>query len=320
MTKAGRLPFFLLLAVCFSAVGYFFYRARSRRASLLEKISLVESSIAANNKRRAQLAAATVRSIRRNVCINREQVRDRVVLENSRQIQARTTALVDTLYLLRRAIQTGNNAAGTAAKFTAHEDQLRCMTGNHPAPDPLRHTDEASAVTHFLGTGTRQQRALAQQMAAFGTKIRALGLTGAPAPETPTFDNTPLAEALAALTHVESTLLEGKINALSHVNAQFRAKFLKRHLVAVVTADSDRFTPGSTYRGQLRVLKSLSAAGMRMECNGQAVAIDAHGVGQVAFRAAGRPGPAARTGTIRYNQNGRDTTFQVRVPYRIAQR
>jgi hypothetical protein len=59
---------------------------------------------------------------------------------------------------------------------------------------------------------------------------------------------------------------------------------------------------------------------MQLTCNGRPVPIAPNGTGLVSFRAPTRPGPATWTGTIRLNQYGRDTTFRVTVPYRVARR
>lgn len=57
---------------------------------------------------------------------------------------------------------------------------------------------------------------------------------------------------------------------------------------------------------------------LRMRCNGRPVPVDENGLGQVRFQAPWKPGPATWTGSITFVQNGRDTTFKVLVPYRVA--
>ena len=88
----------------------------------------------------------------------------------------------------------------------------------------------------------------------------------------------------------------------------------------MATAVSNVVAPGGSYRAQFGLVSYFSAQEltMRMNCNGQPVPTNAQGVGLVSFRAPARPGPAQWTGTIRLQSNGRDTTFKVTVPYRVA--
>jgi hypothetical protein len=87
-------------------------------------------------------------------------------------------------------------------------------------------------------------------------------------------------------------------------------------------AESSTVAPGEMYRARLFLVNALNVRYLKlwMQCNGRPVPLNANNVGQVRFVAPQQPGPTAWTGTIRFKANGRDTTFQVRVPYRVVRR
>jgi hypothetical protein len=129
-------------------------------------------------------------------------------------------------------------------------------------------------------------------------------------------------EALATLTEMQSAILDGTNAALRHLANTIGTGSVSTstRLLAVAPAASNVVAPGETYHARLLLLKSLRAKNLQMSCEGQPVAVGADGVGHVRFHAPTRPGPAFWMGTIRLHKYGRDSTYLVRVPYRVARR
>ena len=75
--------------------------------------------------------------------------------------------------------------------------------------------------------------------------------------------------------------------------------------------------PGNTYRARLLAVKSRVPTSLHMYCDGQPLTrwAQRRRRGTVA-----RPVAAGPVGKVRLNQHGRNTTFTVRVPYRVAPR
>ena len=92
--------------------------------------------------------------------------------------------------------------------------------------------------------------------------------------------------------------------------------------LTVPTQLGHRDTVEARWHGRIQVQSRYAdtARIMKMVCNGQPVAVGPDGVGHIRFRAPMQPGPAVRTASVRVIQNGRDTVFRVRVPYRVAAR
>jgi len=117
-------------------------------------------------------------------------------------------------------------------------------------------------------------------------------------------------------------MLARQAQILQHIAQATANPYWPTRLVATASAESNVVAPGATYRAELGLVSYYPAdkLKMHMTCNGQPVPIGSDGIGQASFRAPTRPGPATWTGAIRLNQNGRDTTFKVTVPYRVARR
>jgi hypothetical protein len=132
---------------------------------------------------------------------------------------------------------------------------------------------------------------------------------------------TTVAQTLADLAITEQQLLGNEARALNFIGKTLAHRKLLFEPLALAIAQRNVVAPGDTYRARLLLATHLPAAVYQvMSCNGQPVPVDSLGIGQVRFRAPLRIGFANWTGTISLNQNGRDTTFTVRVPYRVVRR
>jgi hypothetical protein len=272
-------------------VGLRYYRQQNRLHAQLAQLTAVLNT---ENDKLARSAEYVIKGIEANVARNRNQPAEVAVLRRAEEVLYRTKQLTDTLRT------TGN--------------RLRLATGNAVAPSPLRRPQAPAGAT---------QQAIRQHIAAcLDTLYRLAPITEARLAGPALTKDTPMVEALADLSQLESKALASQIHLLKRLAGRVSNTTLKPHLQAAATAQSNTVAPGDTYRAQLLVLASFTPtkAPLSMACNGRPVPIGPAGTGLVRFRAHTRPGPATWTGTIRLNQNGRDTTFKVVVPYRLARR
>ena len=109
------------------------------------------------------------------------------------------------------------------------------------------------------------------------------------------------------------------IRRAEHRNRQ-QVRELPHHLKIMAVAESNTVAPGEVYRAELVMRKVLVIPGAQLYCDGQPVAVGPDGMGHVSFRAPTRPGRASWLAKMRILVNGRDTTFQRRVVYRVARR
>ncbi|MGI4865797.1 MAG: hypothetical protein ACRYFZ_17875 [Janthinobacterium lividum] len=290
MRLTVRLLVLLLLGIG-AWVGLRYYHQQSRLHTQLAELTAVLNS---ENEKLARSAEYSIKGIEANVARNHNRTTDVTVLRGAEEVLLRTKQLTDTL-----------RAAG---------NRLRLATGNAAAPSLLRRPQAQAGAA---------QRAIRQHVAACLDTLYRIAPTAAARLAGPAFtEDTPVVEALADLSQLESRALAYQTHSLKGLAGMVSNTTLKPHLQATAIAESNTVAPSGTYRARLLVLASLAPAQapLSMTCNGQPVPVGPTGIGLVRFRAPTRPGPATWTGTIRINQNGRDTTFKVVVPYRVARR
>ena len=275
------------------------YRQQNRLHQQLVQLTLVltgENDLANHN------AQNIIKGIQAATVKNRNQPADLALLRQAEALQTCVNQLVETL--------------------RSYGDQLRHTTGNKESM-PLQHL--RTPIGAGLGKDAPRRQALERQMAAYADTLRRFKVAEAEAapPPLPAFaENTPVAEALADLSQLESEVLARQTHALQRIAKSVGAQKWLTHPLITAVAESNVVAPGDTYHAQLGLVGYFLAneLKMRMTCNGRPVLIGPAGTGLVRFRAPTRPGPATWTGTIRLNSNGRDSTFKVTVPYRVAHR
>jgi len=131
--------------------------------------------------------------------------------------------------------------------------------------------------------------------------------------------------ALATISQKETEVLKYEAEALSAQAQKVGAKTIVFDKIgAFASAESNTVAAGTKYKAELFLTASASSISPRMTLNGSALSVGPDGHGKVEFTA--RPGgfdasgnaKSSWSGTIRFNQNGRDTTFTVKVPYTIT--
>ncbi len=292
----------LLLLLLAGVGGWVALRHYHQQSRLHQQLMQLTAVLTAENDRVSYTAEGTIKSI------------EAAVIKNNRRPAE--------VALLRRAEALQASAKRLISKLRASGDQLCRATGNK-TDRPLQHS--GAAIGAACAADAPPQQALARQLAAYADTLHRCQVADGQAAllAAPAFaGSTPVAEALADLTRLESEILACQTHALHCIGQRVGAPRWVSHPLAVATAQANIVAPGDTYRAQLGLVGYFSAneVKMQMACNGRPVLADSAGVGQVRFRAPTRPGPATWTGTIRLNHNGRDTTFRVTVPYRVARR
>jgi hypothetical protein len=291
---------FLLLAAIMVAAGTYYWMVQHQRRNRLAcQLLKTQQVLAKENRQAAVQVEGMVKGIEANVLKNQSQPREVAVLQTCRALQRHTAALLDTLQ--------------------AYQNLALRQAGLRPGQVPGTATGLASQLVEPVRNPRSADQKLTQYFAAYYALL--------PTPQAdslrvaaPRLSQQPIIVALSAIAQAESDLLVAEQQLLRALGRQVGAARLKENLLAVASAEANVVRPGETYRARLYVLKQLvlPAGRLQMRCNGQPVPVDERGIGHVRFRVPNHPGPAAWHGTIRYNLNGRDTTFQLTMPYRVA--
>lgn len=295
------LIFLLLLLV--SVGGWLTLRSYRQQNRLHRQLEQLTAVLAVENNWAKENAQHIIKGIEATAATNRNQPTDVALLHRAEALQTCANQLIDAL-----------------RTYSSHLDRTT-RSSNQSLPWPRFSALVIKRLELYQDTLYRQ--ALARRLGAYVDTLRHLSLVKANSAtlRLPTYaEATPVAEKLADLCQLESEVLARQTTALHRIAKKVGKQRWQMHLLTTTTAESNVIAPGDTYRAELGVVPYYSAneVNMHMACNGQPVPIDANGIGLVHFRAPTRLGPATWTGTIRVTQNGSDTTFRVKVPYRVV--
>jgi hypothetical protein len=300
----SRAPFLLaLLVAAAGAAGFGAYREHHNLAQLDAQLYRLDRLLVADNDDAMQKARYAVRGLEAAVQKNYNQSKEVALLAAAQRLNGRADSLTQTL------------------RGLAEELHRLAGRSNTPVPTPAQLAN-TNAVAQLLLSDGSAYRGLHRRLKEYRAAVQALNPASTGSLPEPSFAGLPLAAALADLSQLESEVRTMELNTLHYLSQKVGAKTLRRRLAAFSTAASGTVAPGSIYQAQLFLgsILDLRFTPMQMGCNGRPVPVDSNHVGQVRFVAPRLPGPAAWTGTIRLKANSRDTTFQVRVPYRVVRR
>ncbi len=289
-----------LAVLAIAALGgsaYFRYAQQEAHTHLVAQVQLLNQVLAAENDRANAAAAHFIQAIQAKVDKNQSKSAEVAILHICQDLRVRTATLLDTLH--------------------AHRARLLHLTGNRFSASQLLPPAAIDLLTKDCGLAPMAQQSLAAQFARYTAALPDIMVDSQKvAPLT----SQPVVSVLANLAQTETDLLTTERHLLRYFERRVGAPTLAKRIIAVATAESNIVRPNTTYQAEFYLVKQfvLPIGNLRMQCNNQPILVDSNGVGQVQFRAPNRLGPATWTGSIRYNFNGRDTTFQVRVPYRVA--
>lgn len=295
------LPFVLLLSACHPDAADNMHRRRTR--ALTRSLEQANERLAQDNVRRWQELAGWQEKFRSH---GPDPALDQ---------------------LLRRCDSIRAGAARLRLRLIATRRYLHTLA--------VRNSSEAIGQASLAATTQ-----LLSQFTAYRTSLRAIDsqvvLTRlAPAADTTAsvlatfyFRDAPPVEALASLAQLEAAILGDEAAALLAQDVQLACRNVVYDEIGIrAVPDSAAVVAGQEYRARLSLFAIPKPAGLTMSANGQPLAVMPDGVGRVRFVAdprllSNRPEVTAYwTGIIRarspYTQSG-DTTYKVRVPYRIV--
>ncbi len=291
MSQLDRL-FTGLLVVALASAGWVYYRAQARQAATLVRITALENRLISSNRQGERYAKNTVSSIGVAVRKNGNPARDMAVLQQAKEIQSRTQALLDTLHQLRQAWQTTDQTELGQLPARLY-DYVAFIEDFVPDASLLNHASARAEVVGWLGE----------------------------------FDTArePKPAALALLTKLEAQVRRVEAEALASQAQKvgYPCGFDKISLFA--RPASETVAPGAAYQAQLMLAQAATIGRTQFSANGREVPIDpATGQAAVHFKI-----PATLPGqpdTVRAAWHGRvqlpwaagDTVLKITVPYLIV--
>ncbi|OGX89054.1 gliding motility protein GldM [Hymenobacter lapidarius] len=293
-------------------------------SAILLKFKFIDDSLLSVNDKTSVAADGTVKGIQAAVVKNQNQARDKAVLAQSEEIRQKTKELVSYLRGVREQLLKATDNTATDVKNMSGEDKVAItMLGgkkNGVAYTTMKPklNEYAAYMKQFVPDasplaldGKEDNRVTKDQRTKNFAELN--------------FENTPVVAALATISQKETEILKMEAEALQKQAEKVGAKTIVFDKIgAFASAESNTVAAGTKYKAELFLTASATSISPRMTLNGSPLSVGPDGKGKVEFTA--RPGnfdaagsaKNSWTGTIRFNQNGRDTTFTVKVPYTVT--
>ncbi|WP_310396858.1 gliding motility protein GldM [Hymenobacter sp.] len=294
-------------------------------SAILLKFKFIDDSLLGVNGKTSAAADGTIKGIQAAVVKNQNQARDKAVLVQSEEIRAKTKDMITYLRDIRQQLLKATENTGPEIVNMSGEDKVAitmlggkkngvAYTGLKPKLNEYadyikRYVPEAGQLA-LDGKEDKRVTEVSQKTKNFAEL---------------NFENTPVVAALATISQKETEILEYEAEALKKQAEKVGAKTIVFDKIgAFASAESNTVAAGTKYKAELFLTASATSISPRMTLNGSPLSVGPDGHGKIEFTA--RPGSfdasgnakASWNGTIRFNQNGRDTTFQVKVPYTIT--
>jgi gliding motility-associated protein GldM len=295
-------------------------------SAILQKFKLIDDSLVDVNEKTDKAADGTVKGIQEAVAKNRNQAADQQVLKQSEEIREKTKEMVAYIDQVRDKLITAteNSKAGEFHNMEATDKVAITMLGGakNGLAYPLK--DKLNGYADYIKQYVPDAAPLALD-AKVDPKVTDKEQKNKNFAEF-NFENTPVVAALAVLSQKETEVLKYQADALQKQAEKVGAKTIVfDKLGAFASAESNTVAAGTKYKAELFLTAAASGLKQNMTYNGSPLAVDPKtNHGKIEFTA--RPGnfdaagnaKANWTGSIRINQNGRDTTFRVTVPYTVT--
>jgi gliding motility-associated protein GldM len=295
-------------------------------SAILLKFKFLDDSLFGINEKVSKANEGTVKGIQAQVVKNRNTPQDVAVLKQSEEIRTRTQQMVSYLRDVRDKLVT-------ATENTKGKNEYKNMSA-----------EDKVAITMLGGTKNGAAYAMKDELNKYSDYIKQFVPGAAPLaldakddktimePEQKNknfaelnFENTPLVAALAVLSQKEAEVLKYESDALAAQSAKVGGNIIVFDKVgAFASAESNTVAAGTKYKADLFLTASASGLNPSMTLNGSPLRVDSDGHGKVEFTATPGGFDAAGnakkswTGTIRFKQNGRDTTFTRKVDYVVT--
>ena len=294
-------------------------------SAILLKFKFIDDSLLGVNDKTSVAADGTIKGIQAAVLKNQNQARDKAVLQESEEIRSKTKDMTAYLRGLREKLLKATENTGPEMTNLSGEDKV-AITMLGGKNNGLAYTELKPKLNDY-STFIKKYVPSASPLALDGkedTRVTEKSQKTKNFAEL-NFENTPVVAALATISQKETEVLKYEAEALSAQAQKVGAKTIVFDKIgAFASAESNTVAAGTKYKAELFLTASASSISPRMTLNGSSLPVSADGKGKVEFTA--RPGgfdasgnaKSSWTGTIRFNQNGRDTTFTVKVPYTIT--
>ena len=294
-------------------------------SAILLKFKFIDDSLLGVNDKTSVAADGTIKGIQAAVLKNQNQARDKTVLQESEEIRSKTKEMTAYLRGLREKLLKATENTGPEMTNLSGEDKV-AITMLGGKNNGLAYTELKPKLNDY-STFIKKYVPSASPLALDGkedTRVTEKSQKTKNFAEL-NFENTPVVAALATISQKETEVLKYEAEALSAQAQKVGAKTIVFDKIgAFASAESNTVAAGTKYKAELFLTASASSISPRMTLNGSSLPVSADGKGKVEFTA--RPGgfdasgnaKSSWTGTIRFNQNGRDTTFTVKVPYTIT--
>lgn len=294
-------------------------------SAILLKFKFIDDSLLGVNDKTSVAADGTIKGIQDAVVKNQNQARDKTILQESEEIRTKTKELTAYLRGLREKLLKATENTGPEMTNLSGEDKV-AITMLGGKNNGLAYTELKPKLNDY-STFIKKYVPSASPLALDGkedTRVTEKSQKTKNFAEL-NFENTPVVAALATISQKETEVLKYEAEALSAQAQKVGAKTIVFDKIgAFASAESNTVAAGTKYKAELFLTASASSISPRMTLNGSSLPVSADGKGKVEFTA--RPGgfdasgnaKSSWTGTIRFNQNGRDTTFTVKVPYTIT--
>ena len=307
------------------------------QSAVILKFKFIDDSLLNVNSKTSNAADGTVKGIEEAVAKNRNQAADKAVLAQSEEIRQKTKDVISYLREVRdKIVVAGGNPKGSTEykDINAEDIVATTMIGSGDKKNGLGYPLKAklNEYSDYIGKFTVEGKAT--PLALDGKEdTRVTTAKDQTTKEQRSkdfaqlnFESTPLAAALATLSQKETEVLKLEADALSALSQKVGAKTIVfDKLGAFASAESNTVAAGTKYKAELFLTAAASGLKQTMTYNGSPLSVDpSTNHGKVEFTA--RPGSfdkdgnakASWTGTIRINQNGRDTTFVKKIDYTIT--
>ncbi|SNR76508.1 MULTISPECIES: gliding motility protein GldM [Hymenobacter] len=295
-------------------------------SAILLKFKFLDDSLLGINDKTSVSNDNTVKSIQSKVEQAHNQKGDLAVLEQSNAIRTRTKQMIDYLRGVRDRLVTAteNTKGKNEYKNMSAEDKVAItMIGGKKDGAAYEMKDKLNEYSSFI-------KQYVPNAAPLALDAKEDPMVTEPEQKSKNFaeinfENTPLVAALAVLSQKEAEVLKYESDALGVLASKVGAKnIIFDKIGAFASAESNTVAAGTKYKAELFLTASASGLNPSMTLNGSPLSVGPDGKGKVEFTA--RPGSfdqagnakAQWTGTIRFKQGGRDTTFKVTVPYTVT--
>ena len=294
-------------------------------SAILLKFKFIDDSLRGVNDKTSVAAEGTLKGIEAAVKKNQNRAHDLTVLKQSEEVRTKTKDLISYLRGIREQLLKATENTGPEITNMSGEDKVAmtmlggkrngvAYTGLKPKLNEYaqyikQYVPEASALALDAKEDTRVTEK--EQKSKNFAELN--------------FENTPVVAALATISQKETEVLKYEADALQKLSREVGAEnIIFDKIGAFASAESNTVAAGTKYKAELFLTAAATSIHPSMTLNGAPLSVGPDGHGKVDFMA--RPGSfdasgnakASWNGTIRFSQNGRDTTFSVKVLYTIT--